>query len=142
MFILQGQKKVKIYTPVVCGLILKNNQILICQRKEDDIHSLKWEFPGGKIKKRESFDFAICRELFEELNIVIQNPKLIYELKYTYEKINKSVHLKFFLINSFFGSIKKSIHINIKWVNISELINYDFLEANKIFIEDFLIKKI
>ena len=38
---------------VVGGIIFNENKILICQRKQDNEHSLKWEFPGGKIKSSE-----------------------------------------------------------------------------------------
>ena len=37
---------------VVGGLIVKKNKILICQRSSDNEHPLKWEFPGGKVKKK------------------------------------------------------------------------------------------
>ena len=38
---------------VVGGLIYQNKKILICQRKEEGDHPLKWEFPGGKVKELE-----------------------------------------------------------------------------------------
>ena len=39
---------------VVGGLIYQNKKILICQRKEEGDHPLKWEFPGGKLKDAEN----------------------------------------------------------------------------------------
>ena len=56
---------------VVGGLIYQNKKILICQRKEDDDHPLKWEFPGGKVKDLENNNEALRRELKEELSIEI-----------------------------------------------------------------------
>ena len=46
---------------VVGGLILKKNKILICQRRKDDEHPLKWEFPGGKILIDENAEKALIR---------------------------------------------------------------------------------
>ena len=53
---------------VVGGLIYQNKKILICQRKEEGDHPLKWEFPGGKVKDLEDNQEALIRELKEELN--------------------------------------------------------------------------
>ena len=39
---------------VVGGLIHQNQKILICQRKDNGEHRLKWEFPGGKLKDYET----------------------------------------------------------------------------------------
>ena len=38
---------------VVCGVVLHNNKILICQ-KGDGPSKDKWEFPGGKVNIGES----------------------------------------------------------------------------------------
>ena len=44
---------------VVGGLIYQNKKILICQRKEEGDHPLKWEFPGGKLKDAENNQEAL-----------------------------------------------------------------------------------
>ena len=53
---------------VVAALILRENTILICQRKEDQAMPLKWEFPGGKVERDEDLKDALHRELEEELD--------------------------------------------------------------------------
>jgi 8-oxo-dGTP diphosphatase len=53
---------------VVCGVVLHNNTILICQ-KGDGPSKDKWEFPGGKVNIGESKEDSIVRELFEELKL-------------------------------------------------------------------------
>ena len=53
----------------VCCAIIRNveNEILVVQNGEQDDHAFKWEFPGGKIKKGESGEECIIREIREEL---------------------------------------------------------------------------
>ena len=67
---------------VVGGLIVKKNKILICQRSSDNEHPFKWEFPGGKVKKKEKPQLALKRELNEELKITIEHP--IYLCNYMF----------------------------------------------------------
>ena len=56
-------------TVVVAGVLERDGKILICRRRADQPHPLKWEFPGGKIEAGESPEFALMRELREELGI-------------------------------------------------------------------------
>ena len=58
-------------TNVVAAIIKKNNKYLIVQRNKNKHLGLKWEFPGGKVDKNESFESALKREIHEELNIEI-----------------------------------------------------------------------
>jgi 8-oxo-dGTP diphosphatase len=55
--------------PVVCAVIERNNLILACCRGAGQSNAGLWEFPGGKVKTRESPRAALIRELREELGI-------------------------------------------------------------------------
>src|SRR5580698_5684213 len=56
-------------TEVVAGVLEDRGKILICRRRGDQTHPLKWEFPGGKLEEGESPEAALVRELHEELGI-------------------------------------------------------------------------
>src|SRR5438067_12410517 len=56
-------------TSVVAGVMEQNGKVLICRRREDQPHPLKWEFLGGKIEPGESPQTALSREMNEELSI-------------------------------------------------------------------------
>ncbi|MGD0437170.1 MAG: NUDIX domain-containing protein, partial [Bryobacteraceae bacterium] len=56
-------------TTVVAAVIERGGRVLIGQRKAGGWHSLKWEFPGGKVAVRETPEDAAARELEEELTI-------------------------------------------------------------------------
>ena len=129
---------------VVGGLIHQNQKILICQRKEEDDHPLKWEFPGGKLKDNENNEEALRRELKEELNLEIVEMSFFDEYLYEYEKLSKKLKLIFFQIFKFEGQIQNKVHQQLKWIDISNLSDYDFLEGdlkiiNKLINNDFSI---
>ena len=51
------------------ALVDRDGRILIAQRPEGKTLAGLWEFPGGKINDGETPEFALCRELEEELGI-------------------------------------------------------------------------
>ena len=51
------------------ALVDSENNILLAQRPEGKSMAGLWEFPGGKVKEGETPEFALCRELEEELGI-------------------------------------------------------------------------
>ena len=51
----------------VAAVILKNDKVFCAQRKLDDDHGGKWEFPGGGVEKGETFKEAAIRECIEEI---------------------------------------------------------------------------
>ena len=115
---------------VVGGLIYQNEKILICQRKEEGDHPLKWEFPGGKLKDSENNKDALKRELKEELSIEINEMIFFDEYLYEYKKLSKILKLVFFQIYQFEGEIQNKVHQQLKWIDISKLGDYDFLEGD------------
>ena len=70
---------------VVCGVLIKNGKYLITQKGEGKNHSL-WEFPGGKVNPNETCFEAICREIKEELGIIITPKNEI--MRYEYDEYN------------------------------------------------------
>ena len=115
---------------VVGGLIVKKNKILICQRSSDNEHPLKWEFPGGKVKKQEEPQQALKREINEELKITIEYPIYLCDYMFEYQDLNKKVKLLFYLINEYSGEISNIVHNQLKWIEIKQLSDYDFLEGD------------
>ena len=72
---------------VVCGCILKNQQVYIAKRLGKDAGL--WEFPGGKVESDETCQQAIIRELDEELAIKVN----VIDKLYTIEDNTKDVPL-------------------------------------------------
>ena len=59
-------------TLVVAGIITRDAQILISQRRADQALPLQWEFPGGKVEPGEAPVAALVRELAEEIGVEVE----------------------------------------------------------------------
>ena len=117
-------------TKVVAGLILQNDKLLICQRPNFKDHPLKWEFPGGKIKNDETNEEALIREINEELSINIINYEELISYNFIYKELNKKVFIYFYLVNNFSGKVLNNFHKELKWIEIKDIREYDFLEGD------------
>ena len=69
---------------ITAAILMKDNRILIAQRKHSDKLPGKWEFPGGKIEDNETPEECLKRELKEELNIDISIKAFFTESIYSY----------------------------------------------------------
>ena len=115
--------------------MIREDEILICQRKEDQPLALKWEFPGGKIEPGEKAPEALCRELEEELGIRAEIGPWVKSLEFTYANGN-AVELHFFKVTEFAGEIQNRIFKDVRWVRRKDLPGYDFLEADLALVRD------
>ena len=64
-----------------CSCIIltnKSDEVLICQRPLGKFMEGFWEFPGGKVKNGEKFNFAATREIKEELDVSVETEKLFF----------------------------------------------------------------
>jgi 8-oxo-dGTP diphosphatase len=114
---------------VVAALILDGEKILVCQRTRHQTMPLKWEFPGGKIENGEQPRDALRRELDEELGITAQIGEEIARLRHEYPN-GGSVELRFFTVRQYSGELENRIFRDIRWVGRTELLAFDFLEAD------------
>ena len=125
-----------LFIPVASGVIVKNNKILIGLRAEGDSGAGMWEFPGGKIELNESSEDAIKRELREELDIEANvNQKI---MKYSHRFKNTIYEISFFEINKFTGSIKKNVHDDLQWIELTSLKKYQFISGDILLIDRIL----
>jgi 8-oxo-dGTP diphosphatase len=120
----------------VCAAVIRvNNKFLITTRPEGTHLSGQWEFPGGKLESGESHFDCIIRELREELSLNVIPLDKLYTLKWRYRE--KTVLLHFYralLLNSEFSKITANDGQLIDLVSTNRLRNYNFVEADKSFI--------
>ncbi len=115
---------------VVVGIIIRNNQLLICQRRADQPFALQWEFPGGKVEIGEDLSTALVRELREELGIEAVLDREIATVQHQYAE-GLGVELHFFLITHFTGEIENKIFREVRWEERGALDVESFLEADR-----------
>ena len=113
---------------VVAAIIIKNDKYFIAQRNRNKHMGLSWEFPGGKVEIGETFEFALKREIKEELNIDINIHKKLGEENYKDDKINVKLH--YFICSHISGEIYLNEHEDSAWVSKNEFKNYNFAEGD------------
>jgi 8-oxo-dGTP diphosphatase len=126
---------------VAAGLIVREGEILICQRRADQPMALQWEFPGGKLEPGETAEQALARELDEELGIEAQVGQRVTRIRHNYRH-GGAVDLQFFVVPSFKRELENKIFHQFRWVKLEELPQYDFLPADRNLIRDLAAGKL
>lgn len=119
----------KNWIPVVAGIIKKNNMILVGQRPETHTLGGLWEFPGGKIEMGESPEYALQRELREELGIEAEIGDLKIACTHSYGDVG--ILILFYEVLFWKGEPKAQHHTGLDWVVPAELTNRNIPEANR-----------
>ena len=114
---------------VVAAIIKKNNKYLITKRNRRKHLGLKWEFPGGKVERKETLKDALVREIQEELTITINVNMKIGEENFKDEKINIIIH--YYLCSIKEGFLKLNEHEEFLWVEKKNIQQYDFVPGDK-----------
>lgn len=113
---------------VVCGVIFKDEKILICRRAAHKSLPGLWEFPGGKIEVGEMIEQSLVRELNEELGMTVIIQKHFKTVIHSYEKF------KVELISFFCVFLEASFilvdHDKYEWIEPSGLIKYELAPAD------------
>ncbi len=120
---------------VAAALIVRGDEVLICQRRADQPMALQWEFPGGKIESGESAEQALVRELDEELGIKATIGPKVTHIRHNYRH-GGAVDLQFFVVREFSGDLENRIFTQLRWTRLEDLPEYDFLAADRGLIRD------
>lgn len=114
---------------VVAGLIQRDGRLLIGQRRSDDRHPYKWEFPGGKVEPGETPRIALQRELVEELKIQAEIGDELIRYEYQYAR-RPPILLIFHRVQAFQGEPQSAAFEQIRWELPEKLLDYDFLDGD------------
>ena len=116
---------------VAAAVIVYDGRVLACQRSRSGKFPLKWEFPGGKVQSGESPEAALVRELREELSVEASVGAEIYRATHKYPEMPSAVELIFFAATIELGEIHNRVFEAIAWITPQELLEMDFLEADR-----------
>ena len=119
---------------VSAAIMRKNDRVLVCQRRPDQQHSGKWEFPGGKIEDGESPADCLRREIKEELGVECRIGEVLMRHRHEYPG-GPNVELWFFSVDDFDGPIRNRVFADMRWVTLAELALIDLLEADRPLLE-------
>tara|TARA_B100001059_G_C17802863_1_gene567293 strand:+ start:253 stop:624 length:372 start_codon:yes stop_codon:yes gene_type:complete len=118
---------------VVCGIIYKDDKILLTRRKKGKSLEGFWEFPGGKVEKEETDTIALKRELKEELGLEISELNYFSENKHDYNTF--SIHLVAYKCTALDDPKKLVDHDKFEWVTSNEIFNFNLADADKPILE-------
>ena len=113
---------------VVAAIIERDNAFLLTERPDGTHLAGHWEFPGGKVDGHESHAEALRREVFEELDAVVDVGDLAHTVTHTYPE--KTVQL-FFYRCDLRGDPKPMMGQQMRWVHKRELALLPFPEADR-----------
>lgn len=114
---------------VAAGILEKDGKVLIAQRHRNDTHGLKWEFPGGTLRRDEPGEYGIVRELKEELNLDVE------VIRYFGCYTEPPLRIQYYLVRMISGEIKLTEHEQVAWVEKDRLHDYDLLNGDRIFVD-------
>ena len=115
---------------VAVGVLFNSQgQVLIGQRTVKDDYYQKWEFPGGKLEEGESPQDALTREFSEEVGIGISSSEDFMVLEHDYP--DRHVKLYVQLIKDYVGDVWAMEGQALRWVQLKELADIDFLKGNQ-----------
>jgi 8-oxo-dGTP diphosphatase len=120
-------------TLVVAAVIEKDGLILIGQRRREDRHPLKWEFPGGKVEDGETPRVGLKRELQEELSIDADIGPELSRNEFEYPG-RPRVLLVFHRVREWQGEMRNGAFEQIRWEQPARLPEYDFLDGDVDFV--------
>ena len=112
------------------ALIDRDGRVLIAQRPEGKSMAGLWEFPGGKIEEGETPEYALMRELREEIGIETR-PCCFYPVavaSHSYDDFHLLMPL--YACRVWDGAVQAQEHKALKWVAPSALRDYPMPEAD------------
>lgn len=104
---------------VVCGLIYKEDKILICRRNSSKELGGFWEFPGGKIESNETEEDALIRELKEELDMNVIIDKFYHSVVHRYEGF--TIELRAYKCKFISAEFQLIDHDKYEWMSPSDI---------------------
>jgi A/G-specific adenine glycosylase len=117
---------------IAVGVIFKKDRVLITRRKPEGLLGGLWEFPGGKIRPRESAETACLREIREEVNLAvgIDAPLIRVRHAYTHFRIRMEVFCCVYLS----GRVRLNGPVDHRWIKLDQLQDFPFPKANHKFL--------
>ena len=117
---------------VTAGIIWKKNEILIAKRKEEQL----WEFPGGKVDYGENPRDCLKREIKEELDFSIEVDDIVDSTSFIADDGTHYIII-FYNCRYIQGTPEMKKHMEIKWIDKENALEYNFLPADSTMINNF-----
>lgn len=117
---------------VVAAIIVNEDKVFATQRGYGEFQG-GWEFPGGKVEEGETLEYALVREIKEELDTEIEVVELLDTIEYDYPQFHLSMACFISKVKS--GDLVLKEHEAAKWLTRDTLNSVEWLPADLSLIE-------
>jgi len=125
---------------VAAGVLRRQGQVLVSQRRAGDEFAGLWEFPGGKLEPGETPVQSLRRELAEELGITVGRVMPLLCLQHRYPR--RTVVLHVFDVLDYQGQVRGLEGQVVHWLDKKELSLLPFMPANGAILKAVLLPKV
>ena len=117
---------------IVTGVIYTGDRILITQRKPEGLLGGLWEFPGGKVRVKETTEQACVRTIREETNLLVEPIEYLTRVKHAYTHFK--IVMDVFHCHYRSGEIVLNEAIDYRWIIVDQIDQFPFPRSNHKFI--------
>ena len=117
------------------GILWDDGKVFIQKRPPGGLMAYLWEFPGGKLKGKESPEECLQREFLEELGVKVNIVEKLAEIRHAYTQFRVRLHAYRCELDSPGQEIVLRASVEGRWVSVGELDNFAFPSANRRLIE-------
>lgn len=113
--------------------------MLYRNKKQNDINAGKWIGVGGHIKKGESPEDALKREVYEETGCILRSytKRGIVDFYYN-DAYSEKIYI--YVSDDYIGRVKPCDEGDLSWVNKEDVLKLNLWEGDRIFL-DILLKE-
>jgi A/G-specific adenine glycosylase len=115
----------------VLGILWAEGRVFIQKRPPTGLMASLWEFPGGKVKAKESLKQGLRRELLEELGVKVAIVEKLAEIRHAYTRFRVRLHAYRCQMDPPAQEIVLGAAVEGRWVSVEELDNFAFPSANR-----------
>jgi len=117
---------------IAVGVVCKKDRMLITRRKPEGLLGGLWEFPGGKVAKKESPQQACIREIAEEVNLKVVVDAYLTRVRHVYTHFK--IVMDIYCCRYVSGRVRLNGPVDHRWIRINEIDRFAFPKANHKFL--------
>ncbi len=103
------------------ALIDQNGRVLVQKRPDGKPMAGLWEFPGGKVEVGETPEVALIRELYEELNISVEEPDIM-PVAFASEALEEQhLVLLLYICRKWTGDVQSPDSLDLRWLPVDAI---------------------
>jgi len=123
----------------VGAVIICNDKILL-EKRESEPGRGKWSIPGGLVELGENTEQTVIREVKEETNLKVEQPKLIDVVNNITVDENNKIKYQFVIVDYFVklkgGTLRAADDAaELRWVGFDEVEKYDLTSSFREFFQ-------